>query len=220
MRRGLDTVQIERRVEHGLDRGDDQRERRGLTTGHHGVDRELFERRQSPERRHHAERSVARRSPEHRPHAGFGRRHDRQAVAPLPFAEGGEHGLGRVEDCDACCSGEREAGLDRGWPERGAARLRTRDLARLARATTDWLSEQVCQLVDGLASSSGNAFATLAAERMLDRDERKPGDTERGELAPREPLEHRRADDRAGSSRLRQLDGVVETPRRAGSSVG
>ncbi|PYN45190.1 MAG: hypothetical protein DME00_22925 [Candidatus Rokuibacteriota bacterium] len=57
------------------------------------------------------------------------------------------------------------------------------DLARLARATTDWLSEQVCQLVDGLASSSGDAFATLAAERMLDRDERKPGDTERGELA-------------------------------------
>src|SRR5207237_1422777 len=55
---------------------------------------------------------------------------------------------------------------------------------------------------------------------MLDRDERKPGDTERAHLALREPLEHRRADDRAGSSRLRQLDGVVETPRRAGSSVG
>src|SRR5207245_3026675 len=106
--------------------------------------------------------------------------------------------------------------LDRGWAEIGASRLRTLDLAC---AGTDWLSEQVCQLVDGLSSSSGDAFATLAAERMLDRDERKPGDTERRELAPREPLEHRRADGRAGRSRLRQLDGVVETPRRAGSSV-
>jgi hypothetical protein len=55
---------------------------------------------------------------------------------------------------------------------------------------------------------------------MLDRDERQPGDAERAQLALREPLEYRRADDRTGSSRLRQLDGVVETPRRAGSSVG
>ena len=160
MRRGLHAVEIERRVEHGLDRGDDQRERRGLAAGHYRVDRELVERRHAPERRHHAQRSIARRSTQHRPHSSFGRRDDRQAVAPLPFAERGEHGLGGVYCIDVC-----EAGLNHGWPERGASRLRTPGLAR-------WGTYQVCQLVDGLAGSSGDAVVTLAAQRMLDRDER------------------------------------------------
>src|SRR6185295_485069 len=115
-----------------------------------------------------------------------------------------------------CCSGVREVGLDRGWPERGACRLRTSDLTRAAARFT----EEGFDLVDGLAGSSGDAFATLSAEWMLDRDHVKTRDAEGPHLALGEPLEDRRADDRARGSRLGQLDGVVETPRCAGPSVG
>jgi hypothetical protein len=55
---------------------------------------------------------------------------------------------------------------------------------------------------------------------MLEYEERKPRDAERADLAQREALKDGRGDDAGGRARLRQLDGVVETPRRARPSVG
>ena len=60
----------------------------------------------------------------------------------------------------------------------------------------------------------------LLGEGVLDHDEGEPGDAEGAQLARRESLENRRADQAGRSARLCQLDGVVETPRRAGPSVG
>jgi hypothetical protein len=101
--------------------------------------------------------------------------------------------------------------LYRGWPDTGASRLRH---ARFGRG------EQFHELVDGFTRAATDAFAALAPERMLEHEERKPGDAERADLAQREALKDGRGDDAGGRARLRQLDGVVETPRRARPSVG
>src|SRR5262245_120270 len=91
---------------------------------------------------------------------------------------------------------------------------------RHARSTRGYCREKFHELVDGLTRAATDAFATLAPERMLEHEERKPGDAERADLAQREALKDRRGDDAGGRARLRQLDGVVETPRRARPSVG
>src|SRR4029453_12415990 len=126
----------------------------------------------------HAERPISRRAAQHRPDTLLGRRHDRQAVTPLPLAERGENSFRRVDDRDVGCSGGREtalnrgwpergasrlycsevheAGFDRGWPERGASRLRTADLARAGRSgvRARRLTEQFYDLLAGLAGFS------------------------------------------------------------------
>ena len=74
-------------------------------------------------------------------------------------------------------------------------------------------------MVDGLARATRDGFAALAAERMLDNDHGQAGDAEGAELAHRKPPERGRPDQAGRGARLRQLDGVVETPRRARPSV-
>src|SRR5262249_36548166 len=55
---------------------------------------------------------------------------------------------------------------------------------------------------------------------MLDHEEGQPGDPARGQLAHGEALEGRGRDQTSRGSDLRNLEGVVETPRRARPSVG
>jgi len=55
---------------------------------------------------------------------------------------------------------------------------------------------------------------------MLDHEERQAGNPARGQLAHGEALEGRGRDQSGRGSDLRDLEGVVETPRRARPSVG
>src|SRR2546426_544810 len=71
-----------------------------------------------------------------------------------------------------------------------------------------------------LPSIAPTASSAGGAERVLDDEERQPRDPEGAELADREALERSRPDQPRGRAGLRQLDGVVETPRRARPSVG
>jgi hypothetical protein len=78
---------------------------------------------------------------------------------------------------------------------------------------------QAAQLLERLAGAAGDGVGTLTAERMVDDQQRQSGDAERGQLTDGQTLECRGRDEAGGGTALRQLDGVVETPRRAGPSV-
>ena len=80
----LDAVEVERRIEHRLERRDQDRHRLRPAAGHDGVDRDLLDRRLCPERRDLSDDVVrVRVDPrEHRLDARLGRRHDRQPVRP------------------------------------------------------------------------------------------------------------------------------------------
>src|SRR5712692_3566536 len=80
--------------------------------------------------------------------------------------------------------------------------------------------EQARELLDGLARPAPDPLGSLAAERVLDDEERQARDPERAELTHGEPLERGRRDEPGRRAGLRQLHGVVETPRRARPSVG
>src|SRR5256712_2237056 len=80
--------------------------------------------------------------------------------------------------------------------------------------------EQACELLDGLARPAPDRLGSLAAERVLDDEERQARDPERAELTHGEPLERGRRDEPGRCTGLRQLHRVVETPRRARPSVG
>src|SRR3989441_7906706 len=82
------------------------------------------------------------------------------------------------------------------------------------------VADQARELLDGLTGAPRDRLRTLTAERVLDDEERQPRDPEGAELADREALERSRPDQPRGRAGLRQLDGVVETPRRARPSVG
>ena len=86
MRGRLHAVQIERRVQHGLDRGrDDDRKVARVRTRHHGIDGERLEGALAPERGHEPERlrPVGARTRQHRVDARAGGRDEGQPVAPL-----------------------------------------------------------------------------------------------------------------------------------------
>src|SRR5439155_17098330 len=120
VRRRLHAVEVERGLEHRLDRGAEHGERRGLAARHHRVDRELLERRLAPERRHRAERALGRGAAEHRSHARIRGRDDREAVAPAALAERRQYHLGIVLEL-----------------EQALARHATRPM-RLASCSTAW----------------------------------------------------------------------------------
>src|SRR2546422_3687404 len=140
MGRRLDAVEVEGRLEHRLDGGDDDGEVRRLAPGHDGVDRELLERGLAPERRHRAEAPVGRRLAEHRAHALLGRRNDGQPVAPLALAERGEERLWAVIDLN-------EAG-----------RLCHRCLSRLVSCSTAWRARR--PIASGRSPPSGDRKST------------------------------------------------------------
>ena len=55
VRGGLDAVEVEGGLEHGRDRGENDREADGLAAGHDGIDGELLDARLAPERWHETE---------------------------------------------------------------------------------------------------------------------------------------------------------------------
>src|SRR5262249_38864529 len=71
-------------LEHRLDRGQYNRQIFRLAPRHHGVDRDLLDRRRSEPRWHEAEHflRVARRAVEHAQNALLGRRYQRQPIRP------------------------------------------------------------------------------------------------------------------------------------------
>jgi hypothetical protein len=80
-------------------------------------------------------------------------------------------------------------------------------------------ADQTDELLDRLHGAAGDPFRALTAEWMFDEEQWHPRDPERRHLTHGEPLEHGGPDQSGGRAGLRDLDRVVETPRRAGPSV-
>ena len=74
-------------------------------------------------------------------------------------------------------------------------------------------------MLDGLVRAADDGLGLLAAERVLDDQQRQAGDAECSQLTDRESLEGVGPDEAGGRTEFRDLDGVVETPRRAGPSI-
>ena len=135
---------------------------------------------------------------QHRSHARLGRRHDRQPVAPVPLAEVRLDGL------------HRQGSDLRRQDRRGHARHHARPPPSMrARAA------------HRLRGPAAHALRRLTAERMVDHQERQPGSAERVRISPRA----RRwkavvVISTAGVPAFASVQRVVETPRRAGPSVG
>ena len=87
MRGGLDGVQVERRLRHRFDRGEQHREVFRPAARHDGVDGELLDRGLPLPRRQDGDHlaPVAGRLPQELGHAALRRRDDRQAVGPAPL---------------------------------------------------------------------------------------------------------------------------------------
>src|SRR5207249_5574201 len=217
MGRRLDSVEVEGGLEHRLYGGDDDGKVRGLAPRHDGVDRELLERRLAPERRHRTEAPVRRRLAQHRAHALLGRRDDGQPVAPLALAEESEERFGGVYCNGVYGTGGREVGFNRGWRAGGA---RASDTPPFTGHGDAGPADQARELLDRLAGTARNRLRALTAERVLDDEERQSRDPEGAELTDGEALERGRPDQPRGRAGFRQLDCVVETPRRARPSVG
>src|SRR6267378_1285732 len=81
------------------------------------------------------------------------------------------------------------------------------------------LAHEARELLDGLKRPPRDGLGPFAAERVLDDEERQARDPEGGHFADREALERGGADEASGRTDLRDFEGVVETPRRARSSV-
>src|SRR5205823_13979806 len=113
--------------------------------------------------------------------------------------------------------GGREVGFNRGWRARGSRGSDTRAFARRGRFP---VADQARELLDRLAGTARNRLRALTAERVLDDEERQSRDAEGAELTDGEALERGRPDQPRGRAGFRQLDCVVETPRRARPSVG
>jgi len=76
------------------------------------------------------------------------------------------------------------------------------------------------ELFEGLAGAAGDGVGALAAEGVIDDEQGQTGGAECAQLTDGEALECRGRDEAGRGAGLGQLDGVVETPRRARPSVG
>ena len=92
---GLDAVQIVLGLQHGLDRGKNNREILGPTAGHDAVNRQLLNRGNTLGRRNLTQFLVRRasRGRNHGRHQFFGRRNDGQAVGPTTLKEQFDRGV-------------------------------------------------------------------------------------------------------------------------------
>src|SRR6266481_5496 len=145
-------------------------------------------------------------------HPPRGRRRGPACAARPPRRPAPRRPRGRPRQ--APCGGLRPASRDRPSLASGPHRR-----GRLTATGVSRAAEQARQLLHRLLSAPAHGVGLLAAERVLDDEQRQPGGAERCHLAHGEILEDGGPDEAGGRPALGHFQRVVETPRRAGSSV-
>ena len=198
---GLHAVEVELLLAHRLDGEHVERKIFGTAARHHRVGGEPQWRRLAPARRNFRDRFIPRTVAvgEHLLDARVGRRHDRQAVGPAAL---------EIERVDRF---EIVVGVD-------ARAFGFQQVGEIAHDRLSLISLITC----GIATSARPCTCSIdrPPKRMRDHHQRQVGRAEHARLRRAERAERVRADHRGEHAAFMHLGHVVDTPRRAGPSIG